>query len=85
MEIITEMKTKIIDTTIGKITTKLVVHKDYIESNGKWRLFWEEISNPFCGFHDESIVTGNPFFKTMKEAIEFGENKYNITATRADF
>ena len=57
--------------------SRLVVYRDYIESNGKWRLFWEDIGNPGYGFDDESTVTGKPFFKTMSDAVYFGLNKYN--------
>jgi hypothetical protein len=75
---------KVIDTTSGKINCQLVVYRDYIESNGKWRLFWQNIDNPSCGFQDESTVTGQPFFKTMKDAISKGKIKYNITAIKAN-
>jgi hypothetical protein len=76
---------KVIDTTAGKINARLVVYKDYIESNGKWRLFWEDINRPGCGFQDESTVTGKPFFTTKKAAVSKGESKYGITAINADF
>jgi hypothetical protein len=76
---------KVIDTTNGKINALLVVYKDYIESNGKWRLFWEDINRSGCGFQDESTVTGQPFFSTKHAAISKGESKYGITAIRANF
>ena len=79
------MNTRIIDTTVGKITAKLVVYKDYINSNGKWRLFWEDLDNPGCGFQDESTVTGHPFFNTKTEAVARGMAKYNIKAVKASF
>lgn len=79
------MDTRIMDTTAGKITTRLVVYPDFIGSNGKWRLFWEDINNLGCGFQDESTVTGNPFFKTKREAVQRGIKKYGIVAIRADF
>lgn len=76
------MSTKTIDTTAGPITAKLVVYRDYIESNGKWRLFWEDTNRPGCGFQDESTVTGQPFFNTKRAAVSRGERKYGITAER---
>jgi hypothetical protein len=77
--------TKEIDTTFGKITCRLVVYKDYIQSNGKWRLFWEDINDLGKGFEDESTVTGQPFFNTKHEAIGKGLSKYNIQAIKADW
>lgn len=74
------MSDKTIDTTIGKINTNLVVYRDYTESNGSWRLFWEDINNPGCGFNDESTVTGQPYFSTKKAAINHGFKKYGIIA-----
>jgi hypothetical protein len=76
---------KVIDTTAGKINAKLVVYRDYIGSNGKWRLFWEDLNNPGCGFGDESTVTGQPYFNTRKEAIARGIAKHGITAEHASF
>lgn len=76
-------QTRIISTTAGDIMARLVVHKDFTESNGAWRLFWEDVNQPGCGFHDESTVTGAPFFKTMRAAIAKGVRKYGITAIRA--
>ena len=63
---------------------QLVVYRDYIESNGKWRLFW---LNPgtSCGVNEQSTVTGNPFFRTKADAVAYGVRRYGITAVRADF
>jgi hypothetical protein len=69
----------------GSFVARLVVYKDFIESNGKWRLFWEDINNLGCGFQDESTVMGKPFFNAMHSAIAKGESKYGIKAIRADF
>lgn len=74
--------TKTIGTTNGNIDAILVVYRDYIESNGKWRLFWEDVNNDSCGFQDESTVTGQPFFNTKREAIARGVKKYDIEAVR---
>lgn len=62
----------------------LVVYRDYINSNGKWRLFWQNPGTS-CGVDEQSTVTGQPFFKTMRAAIAYGQERYGITATRADF
>jgi hypothetical protein len=62
----------------------LVVYRDYIESNGKWRLFWENPGTS-CGVNDQSTVTGQPFFQTMRQAIAYGVRRYGITAKRATF
>lgn len=59
----------------------LVVYRDYIESNGQWRLFWQNPGTS-CGVQDESTVTGQPFFHTMADAVHFGKLRYQITATR---
>jgi hypothetical protein len=59
---------------------QLVVYRDWIESNGKWRLFWDNPNDPGCGVHDESTVTGQPFFRTKREAVRHGERKYNQVA-----
>lgn len=80
-----EEQTRKIDTTDGPITARLVVYRDYIGSNGKWRLFWEDIDHLGCGFQDESTVTGNPFFNTMKDAIAKGIQKHGIKAVRVEF
>lgn len=59
----------------------LVIFRDYIQSNGKWRLFWQNPADN-CGVHERSTVTGQPFFNTMREAISHGERRYGITAVR---
>lgn len=74
--------TRTINTTAGNIEARLVVYRDFIGSNGKWRLFWEDVNNDSCGFQDESTVTGQPFFNTKKSAIARGIKKYNIEAVR---
>ena len=63
----------------------LVVYRDYIESNGKWRLFWEDVNNYGCGFNDESTVTGKPFFKTLEEAVKFGIKHYGEIPIRRKY
>lgn len=75
-------KTKTIDTTAGKFEARLVVYKDFINSNGKWRLFWEDLSRPGCGIADESQVTGQPFYNTMKKAINRGIIRHGIKAVK---
>jgi hypothetical protein len=61
---------------------ELCVYRDYIEGNGAWRLFW---LNPgtSCGVQEQSTVTGQPFFRTMRAAILHGQKRYGITARRA--
>jgi len=71
--------------TMGWMCLQLVVYRDYIESTGTWRLFWEDVKDQRCGFHDESTVMGNPFFHTMREAIADGKRRYGITAIRVEF
>lgn len=67
-----------------KYEAELVVYRDYIESNGKWRLFWRNPGTS-CGVHEQSTVTGQPFFETKRSAVGYGKRVYGITATRADF
>lgn len=67
------------------IETRLVVYRDFIESNGKWRLFWEDLTNPGCGFDDESTVTGNPFFDTLRQAKRYACLKYQLDATKVTY
>jgi hypothetical protein len=63
----------------------LVVYRDWTtEGNGKWRLFWQNPGTS-CGVNEQSTVTGRPFFRTMREAIQYGIRQYGITAKRADF
>jgi hypothetical protein len=62
----------------------LVVYRDYTESNGKWRLFWQDPGTS-CGVQEQSTVTGQPFFATMRDAVAYGVKRYGITAMRADF
>ena len=61
---------------------ELCVYRDFIESNGAWRLFW---LNPgtSCGVQEQSTVTGKPHFRTMADAIAYGNRRYQITARRA--
>ena len=63
---------------------ELVVYRDWIESNGAWRLFW---LNPgtTCGVQEQSTVTGQPFFRTMRAAIAQGERRYGLTARKETF
>jgi hypothetical protein len=63
---------------------ELVVYRDYIESNGKWRLFW---LNPgtTTGIHEQSTVTGQPFFNTMRAAVAYGLQRYGIKARKERF
>ena len=63
----------------------LVVYRDYIESTGEWRLFWEDINNPGFGFDDESTLFGKPFFKTMKSAVNYAIRKYGETPIKRVF
>lgn len=62
----------------------LVVYRDFIESVGEWRLFWVNPGTS-CGVQEQSTVTGQPFFRTMREAVAHGERRYGITAKRAEF
>ena len=79
------MNNRIIDTTAGQITARLTVYRDYIESNGKWRLFWEDTNSPGCGFKDESTVTGQPFYPTMHDAINAGMRRHGVKAIKANW
>lgn len=64
---------------------ELVVYRDYIESNGKWRLFWENPNETGTGVQEQSTVTGQPFFSTMREAVAYGLRRYGLSAARASF
>ena len=63
-----------------RYNARLVVYRDYIESNGKWRLFWENPNDVGCGVNEQSTVTGQPFFNTRKAAVAHGLNRYNEKA-----
>ena len=63
-----------------QFNARLVVYRDFIESNGKWRLFWENPNDIGCGFNDESTVTGQPFFSRKRDAVEYGVRRYNERA-----
>lgn len=67
------------------IQTDLVVYRDWVESNGQWRLFWANREDPYKGVQEQSTVTGQPFFKTRKEAVAHGVDRYSKTATTAVF
>ncbi len=70
----------------GKMECVLIVYRDIWNGNGKsWRLAWENVDNPNIMVHDESDVTGNPYFRTMKDAINKGIKKYNIIAKKRIF
>lgn len=62
-------------------SAELVVYRDFIESNGQWRLFWQNPGTS-CGVHEQSTVTGRPFFHTMRDAIAHGERLHQIRAIR---
>ena len=79
------MNNRIINTTADQITARLVVYRDYIQSSGEWRLFWEDINNPGCGFCDESTVMWQPFFRTMRAAVDAGMRKHGIKAIKASW
>ena len=79
------MKTKTINLSNGhQYNADLVVFKDEIESNGKWRLFWEDPGTG-TGVNEQSTVTGQPFFCTMRDAIAYGMRRYGIRAIRANW
>jgi hypothetical protein len=63
----------------------LRVYRDWTNSNGQWRLFWEDPAREGCGVDEQSTVTGQPFFRTMREAIAHGQRRYNITATKGQW
>lgn len=60
---------------------ELVVYRDFIESNGAWRLFWLDPGSTI-GVNDESTVTGSPHHKTMRAAIATGQRKHGVKARR---
>jgi hypothetical protein len=59
----------------------LVVRRDFIGSNGRWRLAWTDEAEATY-VDDESTVTGQPFFRTMRDAVAHGRAKYQETAVR---
>ena len=65
----------------SQYVAELVVYRDYLNSNGQWRLFWQNPGTS-CGVHEQSTVTGQPFFRTMRAAVYHGEKRYGITAKR---
>jgi hypothetical protein len=67
-----------------KYDALLVVYRDYIESNGKWRLFWENPGTS-CGVYEQSTVTGQPFFRTMRDAVAYGERRYGMKAVKRQY
>jgi hypothetical protein len=67
-----------------KYDAVLVVFRDYIESNGKWRLFWENPGTS-CGVNEQSTVTGQPFFRTMRDAMAYGERRYGMKAVKRQY
>lgn len=67
------------------IKADLVVYRDWIESDGDWRLFWADIDNPYRGFNDASTVTGSPHFATREAAVTHGEQRYGVKAATAAF
>lgn len=69
----------------SQYAAELVIYRDWTtEGNGQWRLFW---LNPgtSCGVNEQSTVTGQPFFRTMRAAIAHGEQRYGVRAKRAEF
>jgi len=76
------MNTSFNDTTVS---SHLVVYRDWIESNGKWRLFWADDFDPYIGVEDQSTVTGQPFFNTRREAVAYGIKHHNEKAVTALF
>jgi hypothetical protein len=58
----------------------LTVYRDYIGSNGQWRLFWQDVNRPSIGLQDQSTVTGQPFFETRKAAKAYGLKHYGELA-----
>jgi hypothetical protein len=69
----------------GAVLSRLVVRRDWTTSGrGLWRLAWDTPGSAgFC--NDESDVTGQPYFRTMRAAIAAGVRKYGIRAVRADY
>lgn len=65
---------------------ELVVYKDFVGESARqaWRLFW---LNPgtSSGVNVDSHVTGQPFFKRMRDAIASGEKRFGITAKKVVF
>lgn len=57
----------------------LVVHHD---GHG-WRLFWGDQDRPWIGCEDESEVTGQPYFRTKREAVAYGQCRYGERAMDA--
>lgn len=65
--------------------SQLVVYRDWVESNGRWRLFWADLENPYMGVNEQSTATGDPFFATQQAAIAHGERHYGEIASIAAF
>jgi hypothetical protein len=64
---------------------RLVVLRDHTtEGRGRWRLFWNEPGTS-RGVYEQSTVTGQPFFRTMRDAVAYGQKRYGETAVREDW
>lgn len=63
----------------------LVVRRDWTTSGGgRWRLAWADPTG--SGYTDEtSSVTGQPYFRTMREARAAGIRRYGERAVRVDW
>lgn len=62
---------------------RLTVMRDYLESNGKWRLYWDNGPDSATRVCDESTVTGrHVHFRTMRDAIAYGIRKHSETAVK---
>jgi hypothetical protein len=62
---------------------RLTVMRDWLESNGKWRLYWDAGPDSPTRVCDESTVCGaHVHFRTMRDAIAYGSRKHGETAVK---
>lgn len=69
----------------GHENDTLYVERDWTtQGNGRWRLVWGSPDSDYI-MPDESAVTGQPYFRTMRDAVAHGFSKYGIKAQKADW
>jgi hypothetical protein len=57
----------------------LVVLRD--DTAGRWRLFWAN-GDTGRGVYVDSSVTGQPFFRTRRDAVDSGLRRFGVKAVR---
>jgi hypothetical protein len=64
---------------------RLVVRRDWCKDDRyNWCLAWED-PGTCCYLDETSRVTGQPYFRTMGEAIAAGIKRHGVIAVRVDW